>query len=234
MIINGCKRTCKTKKLMKEMLPRELKNEKILINLGDSYLNERDYPNYEIINKVSAIRNCSNKKRMFEIFKQNNIISVHYFDLREQRFEAVDYLYGGFKLVLRKGKEIKIIGMDKLEELKSYDYATIKEEKVKEYRVILFRGKIVRAMRKMPQTTDFQFKQENCKFVTVTENSFPREVIKNMIKAQKVLGIDLCGIDLLKNTDGEWKILEVNSGMSMSPKSVEIFYKMLIEEQKGL
>jgi hypothetical protein len=241
MIIHNCKRTCKTAKLMKQMLPRELKNERILINLGDGYLDESKYRGYKIINRTSAIRNCSNKKKMFKLFQENNIQSVRFIEFDEST-EPINEL-GGKILVLRKGGKIVLRTIrgncipipDKWIYRGEYEYATIKEEKVKEYRVILFRGKIVRAMRKMPQEDDFQLKQENCKFVTITpESSFPRETIGNMIKAQKVLGIDLCGIDLLKNTDGEWKILEVNSGMSMSPRSVEIFYKMLMEEQKSL
>ena len=240
MKIISSQRTCKTKQLVRELIPDWAKPKSILLNLGDSSINEREYSGYKIINRVENIRNCSNKIRMFEIFNENGIKAVTYVPIRRSDYGNLNLMrfkmkFRGKELVFRRGKELKVIPIEQVSvrDMNYYDFATIKEDKEKEYRIIIYKDKIVRAMIKINETGDFQFKQENCRFVTMDFSKFPQSVKDNLFKAVKVLGIDLCGIDLLKNTDGEFKILEINSGMSLSERSIEEFFNLLKEEVRN-
>lgn len=237
MKIISSNRTCKTKQLVRELIPEWAKYKKILLNLGDSSINEEEFRDYLIINKVDNILNCSNKVRMFEIFNENGIKSVTYVPLSRENYGNINLLKFKVKftkkdLVFRKGKELKIIPIEQVsvKDMNYYNFATIREDKEKEYRIIVYKGKIVRVMNKINNTGDFQFKQDNCSFVTIDFNRFPQEVKDNLFKAVRVLGIDLCGIDLLRNQRGEYKILEINSGMSMSERSIESFFELLKSE----
>lgn len=59
----------------------DLKRKKIILNYANSKFNEDKYKDYLIINKVNAIKNCVNKKRMFKLLQLHNVSSLEFYNL---------------------------------------------------------------------------------------------------------------------------------------------------------
>jgi len=225
-------RTKETCDRLEHNMPKGLKELPIVLNYGNSkYEDDNDCI---LINTHEAINNCVDKKKMFEHIKD---YSVGYFDLdsEEEIIRAFNTLAMEKELVLRKGSIIKCVtDIEDFEELfQKYDYATLKEEKKFEYRILMFYGKVFKIMLKHKLNDKFVNKQINCKFINVDIDDFKdihgSEVFNSLKKAVSELGINLCGVDLIVNSDDECKILEVNSGAGMSGKSVRLFYEKLSE-----
>ncbi|MFA6023566.1 MAG: hypothetical protein WC781_05750 [Candidatus Pacearchaeota archaeon] len=235
MEIIYCEKTKETGERLVNLMPEELTERNIILNVGNSNYRQKDNSpigNEELIlNSVNSIKNCVNKKEMFRIFKENRIKSVSFIDLDKPmgKIKSSVILLFGKELVLRKDKEIEVIKLSEIKRLfkNKFDYATIKENRILEYRIIVFKNKVVRAMVKLNYGGDFVLKQDNSKFIDVNINKIPHKTINNLLKATKYLGIDLCGIDLLVNKNGKFKILEVNSGMALCSKSINQFYDIL-------
>ena len=133
------------------------------------------------------------------------------------------------KCVYKKGKKIWIGRSTGYK----YDYCTKFEEKDKEWRFVVFRGKVLRAMEKVPNIDTEIWKQKNCDFRHVNERFLDSEVRYECLEACKDLGIDLAGVDVLVNTSGEVKVIEVNSGMAMGSRTAGRLFRR-IESEEGL
>jgi len=229
MRIVGCKKTGETKERLKNLIPSNLRKEDILLNIGYSGFEEESFKGV-IFNKTEDIKNCVDKKMMFKIMKRNRVKCLGFLDLSKSldKIKAVLFLVNN-DLVLRKNQDIQILNFNDLKKglFKKWDYATIKEEKLFEYRFIIFKNHIVRAMLKLNKNNDFVLKQENSKFIDIDINKISKRTRKNLLKAVKCLNIDLCGVDVLLNKKGKFKIIEVNSGMAMNSKSINSFYDIL-------
>ena len=209
-------------------MPDELEHTKIFLNIGNT--NSKGKKGYAILNTTKAVKNSVDKKKMFKLFKENEIKSVKFINLNNflGKIKAVGYLAIGKDLVLRE-VGLNILGISQLVNfLKSKEYATIKEKKVLEYRILVFKDKILRTTIKLPKEKDFILKQENCKFIKVKPN-FSKEEKKNIINSVKCLGLDLGGVDVLVNNKNEMKIIEVNSGMSLCSESVRLVFDGVIK-----
>jgi len=218
------KKTKETKEKLLELMPYELEYTKIFLNIGNA--KSKGKRGYVILNEPKAVKNSVDKKRMFRLFKENKIKSLRFIDLDNflGKIKAIGYLTIGKDLVLRD-IGLNILGISQLINfLKSKEYATLKEKKILEFRVLVFKDKILRTTIKLPKEKDFVLKQENCKFVEVKPN-FSDEDKKNIINSVKCLGLDLGGVDVLINDKNEMKIIEVNSGMSLCSKSVRLVFK---------
>jgi len=161
---------------------------------------------YIIINHPDYVKNSVNKKIMFECFLNSGINALTYISY-SQLFKPKNLfkLLTG-KLFLRN------------------EYATIKEKKVLEYRIIVFNGKTLKTYIKIPRNKDFILKKANCTFKRI-ESRFPSHVDINIINSVKCLGLDLAGVDMLVNDKGEFKIIEVNSGPGMGKKTIKQLFK---------
>ena len=230
MKIIRCGRTEETCDRVERNMPKGLVPLKIKLNYGNSQVEDDD--DYILINTQEAIKRCLHKREMFRYIRD---YSVGYFDLKSvsRVFKAFVTLMLGKELVLRKGSKIKCVStVEDFEKLyKNYSYATLKEEKSFEYRILMFYGKPFKIKMKFNKKKEFVNKQENCRFIDVPidlfEELYGTEIIKNVRKAVWNLGIHLCGVDLILNDKKEFKILEVNSGAGMSGKSVRAFYEVL-------
>jgi glutathione synthase/RimK-type ligase-like ATP-grasp enzyme len=199
-----------TARLLKEMMPESLINAKIILNLGNSKLDTSRYQDWLIINKSESISNSANKKRMFELFQQSNIKCLEY----RQSISRVIF----FRSVWFKRK---------------WGW-TRRENKVKEYRVIVFLNKIFKIYEKIPNNQiDFQWKKDNTIF-TRRRMQFPEDVKLNIINSVKCIGLDLAGVDVLLNDLGEYKVIEVNSGLGMGEPTIRKLYRRISRIYRNL
>jgi len=233
--IVGCPKTRITKETFERIIEEydKLPSGKWLFNLGNGNFGGQgryESEGYNIINKVNNIKNCSNKKRMFEILRQNKVPSLIYYDLNisQDRLRAMQHIRNGGIICLRRRKSLKRVktleGFNRL--YQSYNYATAQENKRYEYRVVMLKDNVVVVYVKNPSLKVFKYKQEYCTFgrITLEKNSDILEVCKQSTKA---LGIDICGIDVLVNKKGQAKIIEVNSGNGMAGRTIKKIMKML-------
>lgn len=203
MEIGYTKKTHITGKLMEEIMPDVLRDKDIILNLGNSNLSMYNIPlGCVTLNHPLSVRNSANKKRMFELFQQNNIRCLKY----------VPYGVGQVRLYNRH------------QLFKRKYYATVREDKLREFRIIVFKNKILKTYEKVPNNNDFVLKKENCTFKRV-RFPFQRDIETNIINSVRCLGLDLAGVDMLINKKGEDKIIEVNSGPGMGIPTIKMLYR---------
>lgn len=228
MKIFSCNATEETGERLKNLLPQELENKPIALNLG--YSDFKEIEGYKTLNPSYAVKNCVNKKEMFKTLKKSKIKCLKFFDLNtiKGKFLSLFCLLIGKEIVLRSNgiKILKLKDFSKI--LKNKDYATIKENKILEYRLIVFKNKIIRGMVKINKRGDFIVKQSNSRFKDIDLNKISEKDKQNIINSSLCLGLDLSGVDVLVNNKGKFKIIEVNSGMALCSKSIDILYKYMI------
>jgi len=209
-----------------EMLNRNLPD--VVLNLGDSKLNESSFGSMVILNRRKAVKRCLNKKKMFRIFKMHRIPSPDYFDLNKKLdiLRAMSCCAMKREIVLRRKGNLRIVGSVRefLRFYRDYDYATLKINKLAEWRVIVFRNKIVKVSIK--RGSCFALKNANAHFEPVYY--FSKDAIRLCKRVAGIFGIDLCGIDICYDKDSQdFKIIEINSAPGMNWDSVKIFLNYL-------
>jgi hypothetical protein len=190
---------------------------------------------YKRINTLEAVRNCSDKLRTLQILSTHNVPCLTAITAnREMRVDGQESTLGKTIVFKNEGQIEQCsnpIGLAYY--LQKCGYGTIKEEKLAEYRVILYRGNLIEMFRKIPKPnheSDFALKSYNSNFVIVRDENWRNrhnKILEICKKAMEVLKIDLCGFDVLINKQKEIKIIEANSGMGMCDNSIQKFYKLL-------
>ena len=224
-------------------MPKELRDEKILINLGDSSFDESKYKDYQIINKTEAIKNCVSKASSLKKLRKKGVSVVKTYDLKKFNpflflYWIIRYLMWGRKAILKGRYSIRVLGLKKfwalLPKIEKFLYLMPKYKKSQEYRVILYKGKVLRIMEKTPNPNRFAWKNEFCRFHEIPYYwhwcQFFKEIKRECSKASLLLKIDLCGIDIMRIGQDEVRILEVNSGCGLGKPSIRKFYKELERE----
>lgn len=230
MKIVGSKKSKETKKLMREMIPEELKEKKIFLNLGWSNY-DGNYEAEIVFNNIIAVGNCADKYQMHKLFALHGVPSVEFcdFNTKEGRKKAIENISIEEKFVLR-GRD-NLINWDDIYELWGVaDYATIYEKPKKEYRVLMFKGRPFRVMEKKLKEgheNDWQRHIENCDFKAIAIRGINNDVIDACVKACNAVGIDLAGVDVMITQDNKVKVIEVNSAPSMNDVSIRKFFKRL-------
>ncbi len=211
MKIVNCRKSRVTGERLREMVLSRLRDKDVLVNLGWGQFDESEYEDWDVINRVGAIKRCVDKKKMLELLRREGVQCL--IIPQKRRF--------GRKYACKYGKRLRVRRFSRLfgGRFGNYDYVTEWEDKKEEYRVVVFRGKVLRAMRKEPRDGDMDkvLKQSNCRYRHIEELS--DDVRFECIKACVVLGIDLAGVDILVNRRGDVRVIEVNSGMGMGSRT---------------
>lgn len=191
-------------------------NSDFILNIGNS-----EFEGKGVLNKADKIKGCIDKKNMFREFKRNGVNCLKFYDLGSWYgwVRALFRVVFGNKLVLRKGRNCKVVRLKGfLKNYGNYDYGTLFENKVFEYRVLVFKGNIFRSMIKFnPFSKKFRLCLDNTHFKDCWVRS---EIEKESLKAVKCLGLDLAGVDVLMNDRFQFKVIEVNSGMGLQKESI--------------
>lgn len=246
MIIKNHEISIDTADRLYDYMPQELKNEKILINLGNSKIDEKEYKKYRIINKVRAIKRCVNKASSLNQLEKNGVSVVKSYNLKKFNpflflYLIFRYLIWGRDLVLKGRWRLEVLNLKSffniLPKIEKFLYLMLKYEKTQEYRVILYKGKVVRIMEKIPNSNQFAWKNDNgCKFKEIPYYwHWIKSIIdikRECVRASLLLKIDLCGIDIMRVGQDEVRILEVNSAMGLGRPSIRRLYKVILDELK--
>jgi len=204
--------------------------------LGNSQFNaEKEYAEqgWRIVNRVKAIRKCVDKKAMFRAFEKAGVKSLSFFDLKTASglIHAGTLVSMGKKMVFRRGRAYLIVSntLDFVRNYGLFDYATVFEDKLLEWRVLVYKGKVFKVMKKDADDDGvFALKQESTRFRRV--DSPLKEVAEQSVKAAAALGLDLCGVDVCLTKKGDVKVIEANSGMALGKHSCRLLAELINAE----
>lgn len=182
------------------------------------------------LNTVESIRNCSDKMRMKNIFRDNKVTSARYWTLDEMKKEKKP----PFPLVKKIRFRSRGHGMVFIETQKALDEQLRKnagnsnvyfEEYFngsKEYRLHvsdLGCFYTCRKVRRVDAKERWFFNSSNCNWLLETNPQFDKpKTWKNIVsecqKGLKALGLDFAAFDVRVKKDGSFIILEANSAPS--------------------
>ncbi len=230
-------------------MPEELKNEKIVVNLGNgSYSGEEGYTKngYVIINTINSICKAVQKKEGLKTFIEKGIPTLDVVDLCtvEGRTKAKELLKEGKALCYKPRHEVAVIV--KTEKDLDYwiandaSYMTVYIDKKEQYRVNIVCGCIFEVKKykidEEAENPDEGGMKNNCAWVEKCRlgAAYPKDVGKLALRAAECIGLGLTGVDILRDEKGVARIIEVNSAPILDTTDVKIFYRTLMAIKKNL
>lgn len=171
----------------------------------------------KFINHPNAVRKCVNKVVCYKLWETNGIPTVNYVT---DRVAATEKPWKHTVCRADKGGN-QNSGMEIVAKGDPLPIAAIYSEFYKhkhEFRIVVLKGKVIaRYMKK--RTADDMWE-----LVHLHADGF-EAIDKAVLKASSVLGIDYTGMDVLANSQEEFKVLEANSGPAMTEEVLSIITK---------
>lgn len=175
-------------------------------------------------NTQEGVRNASNKLAMIRILADTEGVSVP-----EVRYPGQGRLPSGDWFVRNFHHQIR----DRNNFISGDLYAVKAIDKVMELRVHVFNGRVVGVYEKVPQTEGVRiYKDDNCTFTRLgVDNSANRQRIigaRPMAKkAVEAMGLLYGGVDVVKDSGGNWYVLEVNSAPGLNEPNLDRWATLL-------
>ncbi len=199
------------------------------------YRSDKVIPNRQHIRYGDA----RDKLHQYKFFRKNELNFPWFSESKEQTKKMME---GGAiqsvlcRVLLRGQEGHGIVIADQPEDLVDAPVYVQYREKTIEYRVNLFRGKVVN-VREKRRKIGFEGGEPR---IRNTENGYvyclpvkviPQLVITSAVRAAKVTDSDIVGVDVAYNANnGEHFIIEVNSAPSMEGVTVEDYANAIINE----
>ena len=231
MMIAYHNRSCVTGRLLRQILNVQRKrtqkraNLSVLLRWGSS----ETFPTSRVqleLNTAQAVSNASNKLRMMQLLKENNI-SMPEFTTTSDNIESMKDETGNYYIRSKQG--VVRYGNDFNPTTDSYASKPIVNKR-REYRVHVFNGKIVAIFEKIPHGSGEEnfnqpalFKSFNCRF-SLSDPTISRcnEVGQQLaIDAIKAVGLLFGGVDIIRDKDGNFFCCETNSAPGLSENSIQ-------------
>ena len=222
MVIIGAKRSSLTRWLMRQ---KEFKvKPNVLFNLGLSNCDCRGYN--KVINKPEAVRANADKLVMLRKLKNANVCRPLVISKASDALMHIEDYNG---IVAKPGntfiKSERMFYEYMLHNTPDYFTEFIPHDK--EFRVIIYNDRLVKLYEKIrkPDYTGDLWKIENCEFKERRWEDFPGlvTVAKSAVKA---VGLDLCGVDIIRAMDGKYVVLETNSAPGMHENTLRKLVRM--------
>lgn len=206
-----------------------------IINWGNSLKYIHNFTNNKVMNHPFQVHKASNKLSTFEVFKASGIDCPDYTTNIEV---AKDWITDGEIVVCRKllrshsGKGIVIA--TKIEELVNAPLYVKYFHKSYEYRVHVFNGNIIDAVKKRKRNNAENYN----KYIRCHSNGwvFCREGLELSDKVKtlalnsvKALGLDFGAVDIITKTNGNAIVLEVNTAPALTGTTLESYKKAITE-----
>lgn len=219
-----------------------IRNSDILIRWGNSTSDA--YIGGEIVelNKREAVQNTSNKLLMMKKLIECRISTPQLFFTKGINNNIINEMFNLFKdengmCFIRNNSNIVRYDNNPTN-LDLYISKPI-SNKTNEYRVHVVDDKVLGIYEKIPENDEVKiFKDHNCKFSrcnmeldNIRCNSSAQQLC---IDAVKTLGLDFGGVDLMRDSDSNFYISEVNSSPSLNSINIDRYieqFKILIERR---
>lgn len=205
--------------------PYTFNDEANIINWGCSRIKGGNV----ILNNPRAVRRSLNKLRTFELLSDKVRMPTMTLDTQQASQWASD----GRKVVVRslikgcKSKGITITRDPTEVTTLPAKFYTRFIANCTEYRINVYKGKVVTVYRKEPSNGDFRFKIQLGDVIEATYT----ETLKEFIKAvDENIKLDMYGLDMLYTPKGKWFLLEVNSAPILFPITFKRLAKLIKQE----
>jgi len=173
--------------------------------------------------------------------EDTDIVCPKYFPYRQGQIipKELGENFLGRKRLHRAGRDITVLKRGGVIPVKTEFLVPLYDNIIREYRVHVAFGNVVKVMRKYPiddkadpiiKTAAFgwQYKRSAVKKVQCS-----KAMIKTAVKAAEVLGLEFCGVDMAwsgKETGlGNWIIWEINSAPSLNTDSLNLYADLFRE-----
>lgn len=189
----------------------------VLFRYGDSSeYNDDDFA--EVINSAEAVKNAADKDKMRELLSSAERVNIP---------EAIPEGYTGFRYARTRNGKVEY-----------RDYATRNDkvstlpiDKLSEFRVHVFREKIMGVYQKVPlEGSPALYNQETCQFKRIPQPEVPSGVMAMCKRAVQAIGLDFAGVDVVVAISGTIYVLEVNSSPGLSDTNIERLKQLLNED----
>ena len=208
----------------------------ILIRWGST----QEFPNLKPkleLNNLDAVKRATNKLLMLQTLAAAGI-TVPMFNTTVEDVDQYKDKSGNFYIRNKQG--VVRYGNDFTPSTDLY-YSKPVLFKRREYRVHVFRGKILGIYEKIPMILGSEnrpklFKSDTCNFVKCdpTISRVDPEAQKLCIDSVVALGLDFGGVDLIRNKNAEFTICEVNSAPSLNSLNLKRWTNEIEEFKKSL
>jgi glutathione synthase/RimK-type ligase-like ATP-grasp enzyme len=213
------KRSCVTGKLLRSLLniPRKRTQKRTSLDVFIRWGNAESFPvNARLeLNTRDAVTNASNKLRMLQLLKANNIPSV---DFTTDPSQIVDFLDESGNCYIRDNLGVVRYGND-FSSLDQYASRPVANKK-REYRVHVFNSQVVAIYEKIPLSEDQPklFKSYNCSFKLRNPEicRLNKDGQQIAINAVNSLGLLFGGVDVIMTSSDEVLVCEVNSAPGLN------------------
>jgi len=224
-------KSCVTGKLLRSILhcsrKRTQKRVKldVLLRWGSSEVFNAATTKLEL-NTATAVANASNKLRMFGLLAADGTIPLPQMAGRNIPLDDIKDATGNY--YIRSNANVIRYGNDFNPATDAYATQPIPNKR-REYRVHVFNSKIVAIYEKIPHslavdgTRPALFKSFNCHFSLCDVNTSRCDSVGQgiAIRAVNALGLLFGGCDIVRDKDGNFFLLEVNSAPGLNPSNAE-------------
>lgn len=211
-------------------------NSEIVIRYGNAQLSDRTSKDTDCNSRDSILR-MSAKHKLWTYLEDTDILSPIYYKVTEIP-DDLNFPCFSRERLHRLGKDIIVIN-DPREITVDAEYIVPFYPTLREYRVHVVYGKVVKVLRKYPigdfandmiRTSAFgwQYKLSNLKQIMCVKS-----MIETAKETAKILDANFCGIDMAwsakDNGLNRWIVWEVNSAPSLNSSSLKLYTEILKE-----
>lgn len=188
----------------------------------------------EVLNKASGIRLTSDKGKFRRKLAEAGLAPALYTgsDLPKDRFPVLvrpnKHSRGDDFFVCNSAEEI----IEARQSLEEGSYTSEIIDKKEEFRVFIFKGRILSVLRKKPKdkTKIFWGCTDEGAFEYIGWGDWNLNLCDVAIKAWKLSTLDLCTFDIIQGKDGKFYVLENNTAPELTPYYAKCIVKALIWE----
>jgi predicted ATP-grasp superfamily ATP-dependent carboligase len=206
-----------------------------VINWGNS--NHINYGNRKILNTFPCVQRAANKLLALNCFKESNVSCPDFTtDIEVAKQWIADEEVVVCRTLLRSHSGKGIVIATNVNELVSAPLYVKYFKKSFEYRVHVFNGKVIDYVQKKKRSGLVEgsynkyIRSHNNGWVFCRNNIAMTSVMEELaINAVKCLGLDFGAVDIVVKSNGEMKVLEVNTAPSMMGQTL-ISYSNAIKE----
>jgi len=189
----------------------------VVIRYGYSRPHGRDFA----LNSSSAVSLAADGLKSLQVLQKRGVPCVEPLVHPEPK----DYPVVGRKLRNHiAGKTLKILTEPGEE---SFKYYTRYREIDREFRVHVFEGQVLKAFRKVPRSDNpdpkIRTSEKGWGYKKVNWQKYYSKGTEVAVMATGALGLTYAGVDIARDSDGDWFIIEVNTGPSLNTKTLPLY-----------
>ena len=210
------------------------------------------------LNRVEAISNVTDKVRFFNLMSQNTEVNIP--EYTNDKDVALDWVlnghlvmkrrstgYGGTDIIFIEDKDSLAFVMGGRPKMSKNDFFSKYIKKKDEYRIHVFKDKVIDAQRKAlrkttedgtpvdPNFIDFRVRNHQNGFVFVRESCNPKQcVLDQAILAVQASGLDFGAVDVIYNESMDKAfVLEINTAPGLEGQTLDSYTKAITRYVEG-